>query len=128
MDKRRIARGAINLAENKTNLSHDRIKKNANAFKLKKSIMRGPITSRWEYDPFMPSLTVLPFEVLQTHLLAVCDNRTIFRLFSTCKLFHEMIGYPTAKRYSRWNLTPLMIAKLRLGHDSGWIQGVNYYF
>jgi hypothetical protein len=52
---------------------------------------------------------------------------TIFRLFSTCKLLHEMIGFPTANRHFRWKLTPSMIARLRLGQDFGWIQGINYY-
>jgi hypothetical protein len=81
-----------------------------------------------EYDPSIPSLTDIPYEVLETYLLLHLNTRSIFRLFSTCKTFRQMIDYPSPTNHQKWKLTHSMLSKLRLGHDSGWIQGVNYYF
>jgi hypothetical protein len=74
-------------------------------------------------------LTRLPYEVLLYHLIPNLPNTaTVFRLFSTCTLFHEMIGHPTPSNHRKWKLSPSLIAKLRLGTPDNWIHGISYYF
>jgi hypothetical protein len=69
--------------------------------KIKKRVNQPP----WKYDPTLPSLTNLPYEVLRYHLLPRLVTASVYRLFTTCKLFFEMIGYPSLADHLRWTWT-----------------------
>jgi hypothetical protein len=82
----------------------------------------------WNYDPAKPSLTNIPYHVLETHFLPILPTETIFNLFSTCKLFRRMIQTPTADNNHIWKLDLRFLNDLRLGIPEGWIQGIVYWF
>jgi hypothetical protein len=97
----------------------------------------------WKYDPSISSLTDLPFEVLLNHVLPHLDTASVYHLFTTCKLFHEMIGYPSLADHRRWNLDStlvpdslvekidqgrLLLFFLRKGHAEGWIHALSLCF
>jgi hypothetical protein len=87
------------------------------------------LQNRQKFDPTKRSLTNLPYEVLIYHVIpSLPDTATVFRFFTTCKLFHQMIGYPTPSNHSNWKLSVSLLAKLRMGTPDGWIHGISYYF
>lgn len=96
---------------------------------------------KWEYDPLLPGLLTLPYEIILNHLLPQLDTESVFRIFTTCKTFFEMIGYPSEANHRHWNLVDEIIPtsightedlpllhKLRLGSSKDWIHLFSYEF
>jgi hypothetical protein len=97
-----------------------------------RSISPEPIILAPVYDPTATSLTKLPYEVLAKHLLPKLNTESILNLFMTCKLFHEMIAYPSADNMHNWDIVrdwtqyQRLMNDLPIGIPSGWIQGIVY--